>query len=156
MSGSLRIFFLRSLSSLSLSILNCIIFIIIISTRSRGGSGATRSHKAAAPASVEQTECGSKMSYGWCHRFQRFHEDDVTDFKDFNDVPWMMSQISKISKGWCHRVQRFQKDDVTDLKILQGWGHRVQRFHKDDVTDFKDFNDVTIFKYATDATRKMS
>ena len=60
--GSLRIFFLRSLSSLSLSILNCIIFIILISTRSRGGSDATRSHKAAAPASVEQTECGSKIS----------------------------------------------------------------------------------------------
>ena len=145
--GSWRIFSTRSLSSFS-SILNliCIIFIILISTRSRGGSDATRSHKAAAPASVEQTECGSKMSYGWCHRFQRFHKDDVTDFKDLNDVPWMMSQFSnmlQMRQERCHRFQRCQIDlsqiskfkDVSRMiwKMLHWWCYRIHR----DVTDDK-------------------
>ena len=104
----------RSLSSLSF-LLICNIFMILILTRSRGGSGATRSHRAAAPASVEQTECGSKMSYGWCHRF---HGDDVTDLK--------------ISRGWCHRFQRFQW-----CPNFQGRCHIFHRCQIDYVTDFK-------------------
>ena len=136
----------------------CCFLYCIVTNRSRGGSGATRSHKAAAPASVEQTECGSKISRGWCHRFQRFPKDDVTDFKDFNDVPWMTSQFSnmlQMRQERFHRFHRCQIDYVTNLKIqrclkddlkdvtlmMSQNSQRCHRWQKDDITKMSKFQD---------------